>query len=270
MIVLSEDHLKYADITNSTQIVTYSGHPITNIQDSRLSRNAWIIPEALRGQLYGIKMYGVNPYYDQYALEDVNIDFDMKAVKDFDTFALAGNNFSIITLALSWAMTDINVPDGTVSYNYSSPLQAVVIPTGAQSARYFRLTIGNVLPTGNYEVIGRVALGNKVSFPAIRTVYDVDLISTANRTLSDSQQLYGGPKVIYKRVSVSFPYIQDPAELMQIFRDVDLYNPFFLSFDEECITGPENLYCTLSEDSLPLNHNDAKFFTSRLSFTEVF
>lgn len=270
MKLLIQDFLRYADITNETAITTAPGHPIENIQDPRLSRNAWILPSSLTGQLYGISLYGENPYYELYATEEVIIDFDLKAIQTFDTFGLAGNNFGIVNITLSWAEVDISAPDGSVSFSSSDPLDPIVIPTGVQSARYFRISLGNVEPQGNYIVIGRVALGAADPLPVIRPILDVDITSTANRTFSDSRQLYGGPKVVYKRLNISFPEIDDTGPIIELFTKVDLYNPVFLFWDEPCVEEEQNLYCTLSESSLPLNRNDAGFYTSRLSFTEVF
>ena len=251
MKILIEDFLKYADITNSAAIVTAAGHPIENIQDSRLSRNAWIIPSSLQGLLYGMSMYGANPYYEQYATAEVIIDFDLKAVQTFDTFGLAGNNFTLVNITLSWAVSDIETPDGSVSISGGEAADAIVIPTGLQNAQYFRVSIGNVAPDGNYEVIGRMALGLAEALPGIRPIIDVDITSTANRTFSDSQQLYGGPKVIYKRLNVTFPEIDDPTDLIALFTKIDLYNPIFLIWNEPFADNEANLYCTLSDEFLP-------------------
>ena len=270
MKLLIQDFLRYADITNETAIVTAPGHPITNIQDSRLSRNAWIIPSSLQAQLYGISLYGENPYYELYATEEVIIDFDLKAIQTFDTFGLAGNNFGVVNITLSWAEIDISSPSGSISFSSSDPLDPIVIPTGVQSARYFRITIGSVQPDGNYLLIGRVALGIADPLPDIRPVIDIDITSTANRTFSDSMQLYGGPKVVFRQMNISFPEIDDPANIIALFTKVDMYNPVFLFWDEPCSEVEKNLYCALTESSLPLNRNDAGFYTSRLSFREVF
>jgi hypothetical protein len=270
MYILSEDFIKSATLTNADSLTLASGHPLTNVQDSRLSRNAWILPATLHGDLYGVSMYGENPYYDEYETATVDIDFNLRASKTFDTFALGGNNFGTIDLTLSWAAVDIDTPDGSISFTHSGPMSTVVIPTGTVTARYFRVAIGSSLPDGNYLVIGRIMLGNRVSLPGIRTIFDIDHVSTANRSFSDSRQLYGGPKVIYRKLNVTFPDIADPAELVDIFTTVDLYNPFFLAWDEECMETQENMYCAWTDDALPFNHNDARRYTSRATFTEVF
>lgn len=270
MYILSEDYLKYATFTNADTLTLASGHPLTNMQDSRLSRNAWILPATLHGDLYGVSMFGDNPYYNEYETATVDIDFNLRAEQSFDTFAMGGVNFGTVNITLSWAMVDIDSPDGSVTFTHAGPMDTIVIPTGTVTARYFRIGIGSSLPDGNYLVIGRVMLGNRVSLPGIRTIFDVDHISTANRSFSDSRQLYGGPKVIYRRLSVTFPDIADPAELVSIFETVDLYNPFFLAWDEACMDTQQNLYCAWDDDTLPLNYNDARRYTSRATFSEVF
>lgn len=268
MRVLYDDLLEDGTITSTH--LTYPGHPIENIQDSRLSRNAWLAVELDSGDSYGSGLYGEEPYLNLTSAVDIDIDFDLGSTRDFDTFGMAGNNLVLGDLTLSWAVTDIETPDGSVTYNVTEKEWTIMVPLEAQSARYFRISIGSFTIEGNFLMIGRVSLGDIYPVPDIGPVYDVDHITTANRTFSDTRQLYGGPRVLYRRISVSYPDMETQEVLSTLFRDVDLYNPFFLEFDEECLDTEANMYSTFDKDTLPFNYNQARIYTARLTFTEVF
>lgn len=271
MRILSNDLVQNGIISNAQAIVTEPGHPIENIQDTRLSHNAWIQAEGYAGNLYQTSMYNQGFFTGLRESSSAVIDFDLGAVKDFDTMAIAGNNFTNIDYTISWAVDDIETPDGTKYYAYAGAQWTSIITLALSNvaARYVRLSIADAQQTDTYLQIGRVAIGAAVQMPGIRPIYDVDHITNANRVISQSRQVYGGPVVIYRRVNVSFPNIDDQSELLEFFKEVDLYSPFFVQFDADCPMKEEALYAVVSEDTLPFNFNDT-FYTSRLSFEEVF
>lgn len=270
MKVLTGDLLASSTITNAVGIDTANGHPIEYIQDQRLSRSAWILPSSLAGDLFGISLYGENPYLSLYSSEEVVIDFDMKSQVNFTTFGLAGNNWNSFSIDLSWSTTDIDVPDGSETFVSTEELYAFTVSLGSQTARYFRMRLYDFTITGNYIIIGRVSLGDLTVLPAIGPIYDPTYESTALQEFSDTRQVYGGPKVIFRTVNVSFPEITTRAELVSLFRTLDLYTASIWVFDEPCLSGEDDLYGVIGDNQLPLAYNEARVTSGRWTITEVY
>lgn len=271
MKVLAEDILQTSTILE-TGIETAPGHPIENILDARLSHNAWILPAGFTGSMYAASLYNQDYYMEFAESAGTTIDFDLNATREFRTMCVAGNNFTNIDYTISWALTDINVPDGTFTYQVGGPewTSFIELADGLLSARYVRLVITDAQQTDQYLQIGRVAIGVSQELPDFAPIYDVDYISNGNMAMSQSRQLYGGPVVIYRRVNITYPYIEDKTEIVDFFRQVDVYNPFFVQFDDKCPMPEAGMYAKLSENTLPLNYSEGHFFKSRLSFEEVY
>jgi len=271
MKVLSNDLLQASTLID-TGLETPPGHPLDNILDPRLSHNAWILPEGFTGSMYSASLYNQEYYMEFAESAGTVIDFDLNDTRKFQTMCVAGNNFKNIKYTISWAITDINIPDGSFTYTVDGPewTSFINLSESLISARYVRLVIEDAQQTTRWIQLGRVALGIPETLPDFAPIYDVDYISNANRAMSQSRQLYGGPVVIYRRVNITYPNIDDKDELLIFFRKVDIYNPFFVQFDDKCPMPEDAMYSTLSENSLPFNYTDGHFYKSRISLEEIF
>lgn len=272
MKILGTDFIPDSIITNADTINDTPGHPVENVQDSRLSHNARILPAGYSGNMYMASLYNQNYNLDFKESEAVMIDFDLGAQKAFNTFCLAGNNFNNIDYRISWAVDDISTPDGSFNYLYSGEewVSYIELSTGIINARYVRFEITDAQQADTYLQIGRISIGASEQLPKIAPTYDVEYTSNANVSLSQSMQVYGGPVVIYKTVNMRFPIIEQKKELLDFFKTVDVYNPFYVYFNDRCPMDEDALYCRLSNPTLPFNYNEANIFTGQLSFQEVF
>jgi hypothetical protein len=140
------------------------------------------------------------------------------------------------------------------------------------SAQRFDIVITDpfIVP-GPLSYIGRLELGLSYEFPGISVNVKVDEVSNSNTIISASRQAYGYRRASYTRASVQFPLIEraDMDEMTNVFKYVDTFTPFFVTFDEDCVEGTTNYGILEDTNTLAFQMNEAQVFSSSLSISEV-
>ncbi len=177
-----------------------------------------------------------------------------------DTLAIAGHDFD---------------PAATVSVNGSTPvslsegLGTISFPSDSQTTWTF--VISEPAVADQIRKIGRLEFGVAFELPGISTEVKVDEIAQSRTIISGSRQSYGYRLIPYRRISVQFPGIEqnEKPALDDFYRYVDTFLPFFLIITESCLTLAD-LYAVLEETrSLSYQLNDANFYSSTMTFSEV-
>ena len=238
MKLLRDSIAKDATITSFN---TVSGSDITNLLDARLSK------------------YTLFTYYNGITLTltyDLSVSFSAIALLGY---SLSGDTYLEINGSSPILLGDVQ--------NGFTELQSTVSGTSF----VLKLTNASTL-NGTQTKIGRLILGDVYNTPGINSNVSFDTISNADVAFSRSRQAFGNPGAIYNNISVVFPVIEqnEKADLDYFLKSVDRYEPFVLAFDEECFSeGP--FYVVVNDTTLSgYQLNEALFWTSRLSFTEVF
>ena len=119
--------------------------------------------------------------------------------------------------------------------------------------------------------IGRLELGLSYEFPGISVNVKVDEVSNSNAIISASRQAYGYRKATFTRASVQFPLIERDQmdQMIAAFKYVDIFTPFFVTFDEECVIGNTNYGILEDTKTLAFQMNEAQVFSSSLVISEV-
>lgn len=128
-------------------------------------------------------------------------------------------------------------------------------------------------------MIGRLELGELYHPPVINDQLVASEVSNSVLSLSSSRQAYGYRRTTYTRGTIQFPIVEsdEAFELLAFYQDVDIFVPFFIAFDEDCILAKTN-YAILEEtETLPLNYQYSReaesanhYWTSSLTFSEVY
>ena len=265
-----DDLLIDATLLNELDLTFVAGMPIEDAYDQRLSRKAGMLTSAT---FRGANLYGSSsPYHSLFGgmlvTSDVILDYDLGGEKVFSMVGIAGHNITNMHCIVTWSTTNILTPDGGATFTDLSPTMYLTLSEVPITARFVRIQFVTPVSTG-ILVIGRLMLSSENVSEGIGPSYDRELISTGTREWSVSRQLYGGPRVMYRRLSFTFPDILSPDGHEGMFKDVDVYTAFFTSFDDDCI--PEvPLYGAVEEDSVAFTYNNALIYTSRITLSEAF
>ena len=128
------------------------------------------------------------------------------------------------------------------------------------------------LTPGEPRYIGRLELGERYKTPDISPSVKIDAISSSDAVFSSSRQVYGYRRSPFSRLSVQLPVVE-PAEgkaLIEFFKYVDIFVPFFISTKDDCLEIADN-YTVLSDSNLlAFQLTEGLFYTSSLVLSEVF
>ena len=191
----------------------------------------------------------------------IHVEFDTALT--VDAIGVGGHNFG---------------PDATLSVNNGSPQpfgqrHAIIFLDAPISATSFDFEFKDpLLSPGDTRYIGRLELGEYYQPPDISHQLKVDAVSNSEAIFSSSRQVYGYRKSPYSRISIQMPLveIEEGRDLIAFFRYVDVFIPFFVSFDKECFEIRDN-YVVLSENNLlAFQLTEGKFYQSSMILSEVF
>jgi hypothetical protein len=147
----------------------------------------------------------------------------------------------------------------------------VEFPSASLSSIDITITDPTLLP-GETRYIGRLEIGAVTTLPGVSSDFKIDEVSNSTAILSDSRQAYGYKRVPYTRVSFQFPVLDEAerAGLSAIYEYLDVFIPGFLSFNETCITV-DTIYGIIEETgTLSFQFNEAGFYTSSATVSEVY
>ena len=238
MIFLYKRNLETASSLSSLDIAPVSD--INNLYDTRLSSYALFVP-------------GDNT---------VEISIEFPAALPFDTIGLGGHSFG--------EGTTISV-NGGEAFTVSQRHAVVNVGTDAQSVINLLITDPTLSP-GNPCYIGRLEIGEGYKTPDISSQVKLDNVSDSDVILSASRQSYGYRKAPYVRASFQFPYITTEERLVMgaFFQYVDIFVPFFVGMDEDCIEVYDNYVILEETQTLSFQLSDAMHYTSSVTISEVF
>jgi len=270
MRTISKDYIQHSTITNVAEFYPYSGHSPNLVKDSRLSKQGWFY-EADQGQSseYGTALYGRTVYGQ--ARDPglpIAIKFDLLSTKMIDTVAVAGSNIDgTCTMTVEWSLSGFDTPDGVAIVDITGDYfyRFLTAPT---SFRYLTVTFDGGYSEGILK-IGRIMSGATYQVPGISYTYDTDLISNSLFGMSDTRQLYGGPKVLWRRISVTIAPQGDLKIMQTLFRDLDVFTPTMWDFDESCLSE-DPLYGKIGQAEMNQVYDEAGLYSTRLTVEEVF
>ncbi len=214
--------------------------PIENLYDTRLSSYVlFVIP-----------------------VNEVNIHIEFSELHTVDAVGLAGHNFS----ASATISVNGNTPTSLTKVHSVNPFDAIT-----DSIFDVKITDPGMNP-GDARFIGRLEIGDLSPFPDISSSIKVDEISSSTAIMSDSRQAYGYRRTSYTRISLQFPFVTvaERLHMMDVFKYVDVFTPFFTLMDEVCIN--KGTFYGIFEDTktLAFQFNDAHLYTTSVTISEVF
>jgi len=270
MRTITKDYIAGSVLTNVTDFYPYSGHSPNLVKDSRLSKQGWfyVAQEGTTAE-YGTALYGVTVYGESRGVSGpIVMHFDLLSGYSIDAIAIAGSNIdgeSIVTV--EWSMSGFETPDG-VSINDVTGDVYLKFTTSPVTARYLTITIDGGFSEGILKV-GRIMAGLNYDLPGLGVTYNSDLVSNSLSGISDTRQVYGGAKVIWRRVSVTFAPQDNLYWVQELFRDLDIYRPTLWDFNESCLSEMP-LYGIIGDNTSSQSFDEARLYSTRLTVEEVF
>lgn len=270
MRTILKDYIEGSVFTNVAAFYPYSGHSPNLVKDSRLSRQGWFY-DADPGQSseYGTALYGRTVYGEARAPGlPISMEFDLLSGVSIDTLAIAGSNIDgNADIKIEWSLSGFDTPDGVATgvitgdcyYLFSS------VPV---MVRYLTITIDGGYSEGILK-IGRIMAGLNYQLPGLGVTYDTALVSNSVSGLSDTRQVYGGPKVIWRRVSLTFAPQPDLYYVQTLFRELDIFRPTMWDFNESCLSELP-LYGIIGSNESNQVYDEARLYSTRLTVEEVF
>ncbi len=112
--------------------------------------------------------------------------------------------------------------------------------------QYWRLSVNS----SNDIEMGRIYLGESYVPPGMSPTVTHDKASVSQKSISVSGQSYLDRRYLYEIISTTFPYVthEQKDELSELLELVDIGEPFFVEFDEDC-SDLGTLYVTLNQES---------------------
>ncbi|MBW1853115.1 MAG: hypothetical protein JRJ00_00280 [Deltaproteobacteria bacterium] len=112
--------------------------------------------------------------------------------------------------------------------------------------QYWRLSVNS----SNDIEMGRIYLGESYVPPGISPTVTHDKVSASQKSISISGQSYLDRRYLYEIISTTFPSVthEQKDELSELLELVDIGDPFFVEFDEEC-SDLGTMYVTLNQES---------------------
>jgi hypothetical protein len=185
-----------------------------------------------------------------------NIVFDMGSAFSATSIFLAGTNFPYgtgITITIQ-----ANATNAWGSPSFSQALTFTAASTmpyalfAAQNYRYWRLVLAGD-PTGvTYFEIGRVFIGNYVTFPAVLPGIKIPKKSTGLTQYSITGQAYGDEGVTYRAFTCTMPVMSETERqtVLAFFNSVTNVGTFFLAIWENDLSTEPVIYAILDQDSI--------------------
>ncbi|RLD22214.1 MAG: hypothetical protein DRI69_01880 [Bacteroidetes bacterium] len=238
MIFLYKRNLQTATAIASPDISPIS--EVANLYDTRLSTYALFAP----------------------AGNTVSISIPFDEALQFDTIGIGGHSFG--------EGTTISINGGEA---FPVPRRHAVINVGADSQTDINILITDpTLIARIPRYIGRLEIGEGYKTPDISAQIKLDNVSNSEAILSASRQSYGYRKAPYARSSFQFPYITtDERRVMgEFFQYVDVFVPFFVGMDEDCIEVFDNYVILEETQTLSFQLSEALHYTSSITVSEVF
>lgn len=270
MRTITKDYIAGSVLTNVTDFYPYSGHSPNLVKDSRLSKQGWfyVAQEGSTAE-YGTALYGVTVYGEARAISGpIVMYFDLLSAVSIDTVAIAGSNIDLeAILTVEWSMSGFETPDGVSIADITGDVYYKFNATQV-TARYLTITIDGGFSEGILK-IGRIMAGLNYDLPGLSPTYNTDLVSNSLSGISDTRQVYGGAKVIWRRVSVTFAPQEDLYWLQDLFRDLDIFRPTLWDFNESCL-AEKPLYGIIGDNTMSQSFDEARLYSARLTVEEVF
>ncbi len=112
--------------------------------------------------------------------------------------------------------------------------------------QYWRLSVNS----SNDIEMGRIYLGESYVPPGMSPTVTHDKASASQKSISVSGQSYLDRRYLYEIISTTFPYVthEQKDELSDLLEMVDIGEPFFVTFDEDC-SDLGTMYVTLNQES---------------------
>jgi len=224
-------------------------YPVSNLLDSRLTR-----------------------IYKSDDSTSVTITFDLGSAKTIDNISIANHNISSGVTVLKW--------QGNASNTWSSPSidETLTWSSGiinksftGGSYRYWRLEIVDSGNTDGFISIGRVYGSEAEISPGIAPLFSHTRKSESKKSISVAGNIYGDKRYFYDMISIRWKKIShsQKAEIIEWFEAVDITDPFFITFNEDCL-DMVTYYVVMDVDQISFNllANPA-YYEAAASFREA-
>jgi len=250
MRVMWDNEIDSMTITSATEDANY---PMTNLQDTRLSRVYRSTDDAAEYLLFDAGAGNtINPTVICIAAHNIT---------DGATISIQGNATD------AWGGPTV---DETITHDSDT---MILFFTGA-ALRYWRLYIDDGSNPDTYLEIGRVFLGTYLSLPPIEPAPNLPLRSTTTVEESVTGQAYANKRKVYREPGFIFPVVTDAQRqsIETMFRAIEAADPVFLVVWEDNLANVGPIYCRLDQDEIPFQQSPVSglLWETSLQFKEVF
>jgi hypothetical protein len=138
---------------------------------------------------------------------------------------------------------------------------------------YWRFRIDGNSTSNSNLAIGYVYLGTYLQMPDMSPDQEINNITTAKGSVSDSGQLYGDDGYNYRQFKVNFPYLTNAErnDISTAWNTVKNYKPLLLDIWHNS-TEERVMYCFINQDTMSFQRTDDRIMRWKTSiiFREVF
>ena len=138
---------------------------------------------------------------------------------------------------------------------------------------YWRLLVADSSNPDGYIEIGRIEAGGYLQMPPIEPGFSYPKITTSERDITVTGQVYGDKGIIQRAPGFVFPIIEDSerGEIEEMFEDVHNIKPVVLVVYENSLDVVPALYCVIDQEELPWQKSENSLtWSMQMKFLEVF
>ena len=276
MQIIYNNDVINSDVTTNSENLNY---PVTNIQDTRLSR--FYRSEVNENVLIDLYKENMTQVYKSCIL--VNTNLSVRAAITIranveNSFINAPFEATFIQSGDTWIsqFEEPESPDYKESIMFGDLMfdDFMFGEETLSTYNYWQIEIDDPANKSDYVQMGAIILGGVLQLPAMEQNQTISNVTTSLKSFGNSGQLYGSSRYNYKEAKANFPFItkDKKLEIETMFEFTDNYKPVLMLMYEDDLTILKPLYCNLNFETLVFerNKNISSPFKCSFNFREVF